>query len=113
LFLQALQQDERNFHCWDYRRTICALARVGDEQELRFSDDMLNTNFSNYSAWHYRSSLLPHLFAATTTDLPMQEARWRAELMKTKSAFYTDPEDSSAWIYSSWLLNDMADTHSM
>ncbi|KAI6221935.1 Geranylgeranyl transferase type-2 subunit alpha [Aphelenchoides fujianensis] len=59
---KALAVDHRNFHCWDHRRVVARLARLNDEEELEFSDRLLK-NPSNYSAWHYRGSLLQHLSA--------------------------------------------------
>uniref|UniRef100_A0A915PI17 Geranylgeranyl transferase type-2 subunit alpha n=1 Tax=Setaria digitata TaxID=48799 RepID=A0A915PI17_9BILA len=57
-----LKLDGRNFHCWDYRREIAKLGIYVAKEELNFSDRLINANFSNYSSWHYRSSLLPYLF---------------------------------------------------
>uniref|UniRef100_A0A8R1I144 Geranylgeranyl transferase type-2 subunit alpha n=2 Tax=Caenorhabditis japonica TaxID=281687 RepID=A0A8R1I144_CAEJA len=55
---KALQMDCRNFHCWDHRRTVSRMAKRTEEQELEFSNRLIEENFSNYSAWHYRSIAL-------------------------------------------------------
>lgn len=81
---KMLSMDERNFHCWNYRLWVIEtlldeLAKrvkmnhpettpediwtnyqkkvVEDETKYAFS--LINKNFSNYSAWHFRAKLLP------------------------------------------------------
>lgn len=46
---------------WDHRRAVAKLANLTDEDELKFSDKLISENPSNYSAWHYRATLLPRI----------------------------------------------------
>ncbi|VIO88477.1 Protein prenyltransferase alpha subunit repeat containing protein [Brugia malayi] len=99
-----LKLDGRNFHCWDYRREIARFGSHSAEEELKFSDRLINANFSNYSSWHYRSSLLPSLFPDTENQLTVDKPTLYNEYRKLENAFFTDPEDQSAWIFAEWLL---------
>ena len=92
LCTRLLQVDSRNFHAWRHRRW--AVQRCGDQydKELEKSYEFIASNFSNTSAWHYRSQL-PNL-----TD-------FKAEIEMAKTAMWTDPRDQSAWLYYRWLLN--------
>ncbi|XP_069044921.1 geranylgeranyl transferase type-2 subunit alpha [Lepisosteus oculatus] len=111
-----LQTDDRNFHCWDYRRLCVQRCGVPLEEELRFTDRLIGSNFSNYSSWHYRSTLLPAVHPDTHPDTRApgprgagQRARvCEEQLLKeyelVQNAFFTDPNDQSAWFYYRWLL---------
>eukprot|EP01080_Neovahlkampfia_damariscottae_P002859 gene2859-4702_t len=88
---KLLKLDERNFHCWNYRRNILELSSTEKEKDLKFIKNKIESNPSNYSAWHNRSYLVEK-----TMD----------EFDIVRNAFYTLPNDQSAWIYHLWLLEN-------
>lgn len=51
-------------------RYIAYLAKLSEDQELAFTTEKINQTFSNYSAWHHRSAVLPllHSSAAASTS---------------------------------------------
>ncbi|VDP04268.1 unnamed protein product [Heligmosomoides polygyrus] len=101
---KALKLDCRNFHTFDHRRLVAKLGSLGDAEELEFSNRLIAQNFSNYSAWHYRAVLLPRIQNAETGTFTLSDGVIANELKKATSAFFTDPEDQSAWVYSRWLF---------
>jgi geranylgeranyl transferase type-2 subunit alpha len=96
---KLLALDSRNFHCWQYRRFVVERAAVPTVELQACVDAHITSDFSNYSAWHERTRLLP--IARAPVDLDGV----RAELELVRNAFYTAPEDSSAWFYHRWLLS--------
>jgi len=96
-----LDRDQRNFHCWNYRRNVALTFNVSPEDELAFTLKKVEQNFSNYSAWHQRSYLLPKLYDKDPVKFlgVLQD-----ELEMVQNAFYTSPADQSAWFYHRWLM---------
>ncbi|EPX73639.1 rab geranylgeranyltransferase alpha subunit [Schizosaccharomyces octosporus yFS286] len=109
---KLLSADARNFHGWHYRRYVVSqIEKQGNydlaDKELEYTSSAIATNFSNFSAWHNRTKLL-ELIIKKETD---PESRKRLaqkilheELDTIHQAAFTDPDDSSIWIYHRWLM---------
>jgi len=98
---------------------VAHLAGASADAELAFTRAKIDANFSNYSAWHYRSSLLraapaeapepcAPLFAphARCGEGQLSPALLSAELSLVQSAFFTEPDDQAGWFYSDWLVSE-------
>ena len=102
--------DERNFHCWNYRLYVAELylkeiehrvsgdpwdTKVGFiKKECEMAEGLIKRNFSNFSAWHYRSKLMPILYERDLDKkylLPFDKIQ--EDLALLKHAFFTDPKD--------------------
>lgn len=108
---------------------VAEKAGVDPRDELAFTMEKINANFSNYSAWHYRSKLLPRLGMTTLDHLgpelelvqqvplrPLTRTCRRYVLpltycsdgcvcaVRDEQALYTEPDDQSAWFYHRWLV---------
>jgi geranylgeranyl transferase type-2 subunit alpha len=67
---KMLTRDSRNFHGWAYRRGVVAQLESSKlqgksmvESEFEYTTKMVKAHLSNFSAWHYRSKLIPRLLA--------------------------------------------------
>lgn len=94
---EFLRQDQRNFHCWNYRRFVVETCGVAAEDELQYSAEKIQENFSNYSAFHHRSLFLKRSGQSVRAALAN-------ELTIVENAIFTEPDDQSAWWYHQFLL---------
>ncbi|CAL5430551.1 unnamed protein product [Camellia sinensis] len=95
-----LKKDSRNFHAWNYRRFVAALKIRSDEEELHFTTDLINENFSNYSSCHNCSC----------NSVSFTGEKGSRIFLKGESSYlvhqalFTDPDDQSGWFYHLLLL---------
>jgi geranylgeranyl transferase type-2 subunit alpha len=186
LTAKFLQLDERNFHCWNYRRFVVAAMAgasaknknaggmvvdgswdfllddanpmgpqlltalaVADESssssststtsntatpdpssavfqelilsEFQFTTQKIQDNFSNFSAFHYRSQLLELMVSSASVMVnvgssssshqsrPKKSELVETELQLVENAMCTEPDDQTAWWYHAFLLHWIAD----
>ncbi|KAA3476620.1 geranylgeranyl transferase type-2 subunit alpha 1-like [Gossypium australe] len=83
-----------------------------DQDELKYTEDLIYTNFSNYSAWHNRSVLLSALFEKKAEGFLLKEKVLPEEYEFIHQAIFTDPDDQSGWFYHLWLLDQTVRTDS-
>ncbi|GAA6003834.1 hypothetical protein JCM10207_006429 [Rhodosporidiobolus poonsookiae] len=117
-----LEKDGRNFHSWDYRRYLISsiqslapsehrtkpLPHPSTESELAFTTRKISANFSNFSAWHYRTKMLAKLWEEKGWGPDAEERREKVdqEFELVKQAIWSDPNDQSAWLYHRWLVGE-------
>jgi len=128
-----LKMDERNFHCWNYRlwvvetllKEVATRAQEKEpatifeelqkpiiDRECEMALGLIQKNFSNYSAWHYRAKLMPKLIDMNglkfNPSYPIPLEQIHSDLAMLKHAFFTDPKDQSPWNYHEWLLQQVS-----
>ena len=99
LCAEFLKLDERNFHCWNYRRDVSRLAGETEDAAAAYARSRLEANFSNYSAFHELAARLPRALDRETA---------RRELDVAKQALFCEPDDQSAWWYHADVLGRRA-----
>ena len=72
---------------------------------------MIEKNFSNFSAWHYRSKLLVKIHESNDGPYDVPLDLIQAELEKIKHAIFTEPNDQSSWNYHRWLVSLLIPLH--
>ncbi|KAJ7090253.1 rab-protein geranylgeranyltransferase [Mycena belliarum] len=105
---KMLDADARNFHAWSYRRYILAGMPVAKPEtaELAYTTRKIESNFSNFSAWHQRTKILSSLWGSGRLDYSKSKEE---EFELVRNAMYTDPNDQSVWMYHRWLIGDGED----
>jgi len=88
---EFLTADQRNFHCWNYRRFVVSEGNISENDELEFSFHKIQENFSNYSAFHHRSVFLKKC------TFPNPKEFIHNEFSIIENAIFTEPDDQSAW----------------
>lgn len=80
--------------------------------EFEFTTDKITQNFSNFSAFHYRSQLLDLAHATAAADslgndefVDAMEERLDQEFQLVEDAVCTEPDDQTCWWYHSILLD--------
>ena len=73
------------------------------ESELAYTLACIRRNFSNYSAWHERASLLSRRAAPA----PVPLAELASELELVRQAAFTEPDDQSPWFYRRWAVAEV------
>ncbi|KAJ3319073.1 hypothetical protein HDV06_006692 [Boothiomyces sp. JEL0866] len=94
-----LDLDSRNFHGWDYRRYVIGMNVSTPEKEFEYTNTKIKQNFSNYSAWHYRSKIMPLVFQGDALKKQIKE-----DIELVRDAVFTEPKDQSAWLYQRFLF---------
>jgi len=159
---ELLMLDERNFHCWNYRRFIVGImlgnimsdgastmvmdgewklegllenkcnvigAQLTEESaadeppnlakewvmqevsqllklEWAFTTKKIEQNFSNGSAFHCRSKLLPLLLQLDTVSGNDNKAEYlQEELELIRNAVFTEPDDQTSWWYLRFIIS--------
>lgn len=77
----------------------------------------IESNFSNFSAWHQRSKVYTSLWHQGKLDpikskekgerplrLHVRSLTLLPEFELVRNAMYTDPDDQSIWMYHRWLV---------
>ncbi|KAH8739972.1 Rab geranylgeranyltransferase [Cryptosporidium ryanae] len=111
---KLLNFDDRNFHCWKHRSFVLTCLKYLSVkyswsdfsenlhyEEFKFLNNLIQNNFSNYSAWHQRILLSGNKHLFDTLD------DFNREVKLVHTAIFTEPNDQSIWQYYSWLMEKL------
>lgn len=73
--------------------------------ELAYTLSKIESNFSNFSAWHQRSLLLPAIWSSQRLNEQQLRSKRDEEFELIRQAMFVDPDDQSVWTYHDWLIN--------
>ncbi|KAI0035755.1 rab-protein geranylgeranyltransferase [Vararia minispora EC-137] len=109
---QMLDADPRNFHAWDYRRYVLSSMPIQrpETAELAYTTKKIESDFSNFSAWHQRTKVLPRLWESGKLD---KAQSLQQEFVLVQNAMWADPDDQSVWLYHRWLIGSGDDYDSL
>ena len=95
---KQVEDQGRNFHCWDHRRLLLQMQQtnIDNDGELALTTRLIKSSMSNFSAWHYRSQLLKERITDKTVQM---------ELDLIINAVCVDPTDQSIWLYYKWIVS--------
>ena len=79
--------------------------------EWEFTQEKIGQNFSNFSAFHYRSKLYHVVLQRRKNegDDKAMSDQLKKELRLIENAIFTEPDDQTAWWYQSFLLRQEED----
>ncbi|KKF95230.1 putative glutamine-dependent NAD(+) synthetase [Ceratocystis platani] len=111
---KMLLRDCRNFHAWGYRQKLTERLESSEllgssmaQAEFSYTTEKINTDLSNFSAWHRRATLIPRILierAATSED---RKNLFNQELELVHNALNVGPEDQSLWYYHQFLMSNV------
>lgn len=77
------------------------------EKELEFTTRIIRSNFSNRSAWHYRSVILKAIYESKDGTLLVETMD--ADFGLIHNAIWTSPSDETPWRHYRWLIDHYAE----
>ncbi|CAI6341968.1 unnamed protein product [Periconia digitata] len=91
-----LEQDSKNYHVWSYRQWLVKRFNLfKDDEELRWTEGMIDTDVRNNSAWNHRWFLV----VAGLDGKPLSEETVKRELDFAKREVRKAPQNQCPWNY--------------